>query len=132
MFTPYIGLSQFAFARQQAETLQPRHRRPEPGAVADGTVASVARLAQVEVRFDPDCAAVAAASIGLLHASALECTGRRRDRARRRIRFLGQSFLTSPPAQAMNIQRPFSLISTSVYWPVTVSRSFLWFSLTIM
>lgn len=65
-------LGHLAFARQQAKTFGPGDRRPEPGAATDGTLASVARLAQVEVRLEPDRAAVAAASIGLLHASALE------------------------------------------------------------
>jgi hypothetical protein len=34
--------------------------------------------------------------------------------ARTSARRIDQSFLSSPPAQAMNIQRPFSLTSTSV------------------
>ena len=45
----------------------------------------------------------------------------------------GQCFFgRSPPVQAMNSHLPFSLIITSVYWPVTVSRSFLSFSRATM
>jgi hypothetical protein len=63
------------------------------------------------------------------HGSAPAAPSRRNTRSRKevrdRARRAGQSCGISPPAQAMNIHRPLSLSSTSVYWPVTVLRSFL-------
>ena len=64
-------LRQFQFARPQAKPAFARHRRPEAGASADAAVAAVGALREVEVRLEPDKAAVATAMVGLQHVVAL-------------------------------------------------------------
>src|SRR6185436_3190407 len=60
-------LRQFALAGQEPESALAGDGRPEPRAPADRAVAQVRRLGQVEVRLEPDGAAMATALVGLQH-----------------------------------------------------------------
>lgn len=60
-------LGEFRFSSQEAEVLRSGHRRPEPGAAADGAVAAIRTLSEVEIRLEPDCAAMTTAAVGFEH-----------------------------------------------------------------
>src|SRR5262245_26118384 len=58
-------LGQLLFARQQAETVGLGNRDPEPVSSADRAVAPVRARRQVEIRFEPNCSAMATTGVGL-------------------------------------------------------------------
>lgn len=60
-------LRQFRFARQQAEAFRLGHDRPKAVAPANGAVATIRILGEVQVGFEGNGAAVATASICLQH-----------------------------------------------------------------
>ena len=60
-------LGEFRFALEQAKSFRLCHRRPEAIAPADGAIAAVAGLAQVQVRFNEYASAVAAGAISFQH-----------------------------------------------------------------
>ena len=60
-------LGQHAVACEEPEVLRFRYRRPEAVAPADGAIAAIRALREVEPRLKPHCAAVTASLIGLQH-----------------------------------------------------------------
>jgi len=60
-------LGQFRFTRQQAEAFGSRNCGPEACPPADGAVAAISALRQIQVGFECDGAAMTAAMIGFQH-----------------------------------------------------------------
>ena len=62
-------LRQLRIARQQAKTVSFGHRWPEARSAADGAVAAIRALREVQFSFELDVAAVATTSVGFQHGS---------------------------------------------------------------
>ena len=60
-------LRQLRIARQQAETVSFGHRWPEARSAADGAVAAIRALREIQISFEFDGAAVATTSVGFQH-----------------------------------------------------------------
>lgn len=55
---------QLGFSREQSEPFRSGYRHPEAVAAADGAIAAERRLREIEIGFESDGAAVAAAVVG--------------------------------------------------------------------
>ena len=60
-------LGKLSFACQQAKVFRGRYRRPKPRSAADGAVAAIRALREVELGFELDCSAMATAPVRLEH-----------------------------------------------------------------